>query len=194
MKMLRACSLALVLMLDPAFGQDGQDDTGGHVYLGLGANALALDNERVPFVPTSSPGHSSKLLNGIIGYQFNERWAADITLGTDVGGEAETDYVLINGYRFFTNKKWKPFVSAGLSSFSIDDATDDSTQQLQAGVGISGALTERLELRVGYQLFTELGGDSNFDKAFGLALNWHLGGPCGAGGANPAGTGPRSGA
>ena len=152
-------------------------ETEGNIYLGLGASALALDSNRVPGVSTSSPGHSPKMYSAIFGYQFNDRWSVDLALGTDGSGEVSADQALINVYRFFGPRKWKPYVSAGLSNFSIDEATDDSTQQIQAGIGVSGALSDSLELRVGYQLLSDLGSESNFDKAFGIALNWHLGKP-----------------
>lgn len=146
----------------------------GNVYIGLGASALALDNSRVVDIPTSSPGHSSKMFNGILGYQFSDQWALDVTLGTDFSGEVGTDQAHINGYRFFGANKWKPYLSAGLSAFDVDNATDSSTQQIQGGFGMSGDLSNNLELRLGYQVFFDLGDESNTDKAVGLALNWHL--------------------
>ena len=150
-------------------------ETDGNMYLGLGLSSLALDSERVLDVPTSSPGHASKEFNVILGYQFDELWAGDLTLGTDFSGETSADQFMLNGYRFFGSSKWRPFVSAGLSAFSVDEAANDSTQQIQAGFGISGALSDNLEFRAGYQLFSELSGDSSFDKALGISLNWHLG-------------------
>lgn len=149
-------------------------ETEGNVYLGLGASSLALDDNRVIGVPTSSPGHSSKMFSAILGYQFDDRWSLDLTLGTDVSGEVNTDQALINIYRFFGLKKWKPYVSAGFSGFSVDNAVDDSTEQIQAGIGVSGALSHNLELRVGYQLLYDLGDESYYDKALGIALNWHF--------------------
>lgn len=157
------------------FAHTATAESEGNVYLGLGASSLALDNDRVLGIPTSSPGHSSKMFSAILGYQFNDRWSVDLTLGTDVSGEAGTDQALINVYRFFGLKKWKPFLSAGLSDFGVNDATDDSTQQGQLGFGVSGDLSHNLELRIGYQFFYELGGDESYkDKALGLSLNWHF--------------------
>ena len=155
-------------------------ETDSKLYLGLGLSSLALDSDRVLDVPTSSPGHAPKEFNVILGYQFDELWAADLTLGTDFSGNTSADQLMLNGYRFFGSSKWKPFVSAGLSAFNVDDATNDSSQQIQAGFGISGNLSDNLEFRAGYQLFSELGSDSNFDKALGLSLNWHLGNPVAA--------------
>ncbi len=152
-------------------------ETDSKLYLGLGVSSLALDGERVLGVPTSSPGHAPKEFNVILGYQFDELWAADLTLGTDFSGETSADQFMLNGYRFFGSSKWRPFVSAGLSAFSVDEASDDSTQQIQAGFGISSALSDNLEFRAGYQLFSELSGDSSFDKALGISLNWHFGKP-----------------
>lgn len=148
--------------------------TDGHVYLGLGVTSLALDAERVPGVYTRSPGHSSKLGNLILGYQFNDLWAADVTIGTDMSNNVDTTQISVNGYRFFGDKRWKPFISAGLSGDDVDTPLDDKTAQLQAGFGLSGALSENVELRIGYQHAFELGGESYNDDAVSLALNWHF--------------------
>ncbi len=171
MKKLGVLGSAILMSI---YAHSASAESAGNVYLGLGASALALDNARVVDVPTSSPGHSSKMFNGILGYQFNHQWAVDLTLGTDFSGEVGTDQAHINGYRFFGVKKWKPYLSAGVSAFDVDNATDSSTQQIQGGFGVSGDLSNNLELRLGYQVFVDLGDESNTDKALGLALNWHL--------------------
>ena len=165
--LLSGCLLSVVT-------HSGLAESEPNFYLGLGASALALDNSRVVGVPTSSPGHSSKMFSVILGYQFNDQWSADLTIGTDGSSEVATDQGILNVYRFFGLKKWKPYVSAGFSGFNVDQATDDNTQQIQGGIGISGDLSDNLELRVGYQLFYDLGDESNVDKALGLALNWHF--------------------
>jgi OOP family OmpA-OmpF porin len=171
MKKLGVLGAAIFMII---YAQFASAESEGNVYLGLGASALALDNSRVVGIPTSSPGHSSKMFNGIIGYQFNDLWAADLTLGTDFSGEVGTDQAQINGYRFFGANKWRPYLSAGVSAFDVDNATDSSTQQIQGGFGVSGDLSDNLELRLGYQVFFDLGDESNNDKALGLALNWHF--------------------
>ena len=43
-----------------------------------------------------------------------------------------------------------------------------------AGFGVSGGLSRNLELKAGYQLFFDLGGDSFNDNALSLTLNWHF--------------------
>jgi len=150
------------------------DDTDGNVYLGFGLSSLALDSERVEGVPTRSPGHTPKIGSLLLGYQFNDRWSLDLSLGTDLSNNVDTNQFAVNGYRFFGEKRWKPYISAGLSSFSIDDASVDQTEQFQAGLGISGALTDKLELRVGYQHFFEFGDESYNDDAVSVGLNWHF--------------------
>lgn len=147
----------------------------GHVYLGAGINALALDNQRIFDVPTSSPGHAPKIFSGVVGYRVSKLWAADLTFGSDVNSDVSADQLILNGYRFFGDKNWKPFVSAGLSSFGVDASPDDRTQQAQVGVGVSGALTDHLEFRANYQLFGELGGESNSDRVFGISMNYNFG-------------------
>ncbi len=149
-------------------------DAEGHFYLGGGASVLALDNDRLLGIPTSSPGHASKTLNLIAGFQFNDRWAVDARLGTAVS-KSDVDVFAINGYHFFDTGAWRPYLSAGLSTYSLDDrATDDSTTQAQVGFGLSGNLNRKLELRVGYQSAFTLSGDSNQDNEYSLALVWHF--------------------
>ena len=150
-------------------------ETEGNVYLGFGLSSLALDSERVVGVPTRSPSHTSKIGSILLGYQFNDNWAADIGLGTDISNNVDVNQFTINGYYFFGEKNWKPFVSAGLSSFGVDDAAVDRTEHLQAGLGISGTLSDSLELRLGYQHFFDFGDESYEDDAVTIGLNWHFG-------------------
>jgi len=163
-------------LLFAALASSASAESNGNIYIGAGVNALALDNGRVFDVPTSSPGHAPKTLNGIVGYQFSELWATDLTFGGDISGDVSTNQFALNGYRFFGSKNWKPFVSAGLSTLGVDEATDDRTQQIQTGLGVSGMFTDSLEFRANYQFFSAISGESNFDRAFGLSLNWHIGG------------------
>lgn len=160
-------------------------NTEGNVYLGFGLSSLALDSERVVDVPTRSPGHTPKIGSLFLGYQFNDKWSVDLSYGADMSNNVDTNQVSVNGYRFFTEKKWKPYISAGLSSFGIDDATEDRTEQFQAGVGISGTLSDNLELRLGYQHMFEIGGESYNDDNVTVALNWHFRKPAPAAVAKP---------
>lgn len=146
----------------------------GHPYVGIGATSLGLDNDRVPGTYSSSPGHSSKLGSVVLGYQFDDLWAADLSFGTNMGDNLDVDAISLNGYRFFGSSRLRPYVSAGLSHFSVDDAQDDSTQQVQAGVGLSADLSRNLELRAGYQSHHTISGDSFQDDAWGVVLAWHF--------------------
>ncbi len=166
--------LGVALTWNCAQAQPGETDAEGHFYFGFGASALALDSDRVPFVATSSPGHSSKLVNILGGYQFNDRWAVDLRLGTEFDN-VDADVFAVNGYRFFGTRNWQPFVSAGLSGFSLDDrAIDDSTEQAQIGFGVSGDLNRNLELRLGYQSAFTISGDSQHDHEYSAYLIWHF--------------------
>jgi OmpA-OmpF porin, OOP family len=149
-------------------------ETDGNVYLGLGATSLALDSERIEGVPTRSPGHSSKLGSLILGYQFNDRWSVDLGVGTNLGDNVDVNQFTVNGYRFFGEHKWKPFISAGFSGVSIDDAPEDQTEQFQAGIGVSGALTDKLEFRASYQLYSDTGEQVFHDDSVNISLNWHF--------------------
>lgn len=154
-------------------GQPDADTTEGNLYLGFGVKSLGLDNDRIPGVPTSSPGHASKIASGILGYQFNDAWGVDISVGTAFE-ETDVDVFAINGYRYFGSSNWRPFVSAGLSSFSIDDAPDDDSQQAQAGFGIAGNLNRNLQVRAGYQYHVTINDEDFEDNAVGVQLLWHF--------------------
>lgn len=157
-----------------AMAQTASADTKANVYIGFGLDSLALDAERVPGVYTRSPGHSSKLGTLILGYQFNSQWAADLSFGTDMSNNVDADKFAVNAYRFIGENSWRPYLSAGLSHFSIDDATEDSTSQIQAGVGLSGALTNNVEMRLGYQHHFGLDDPSYDDDSVMLSFNWHF--------------------
>jgi OOP family OmpA-OmpF porin len=146
----------------------------GNVYVGFSLSSLALDSERVVGVPTRSPGHTPKIGSFLLGYQFNDAWAVDLSFGTDISDNVDTNQFSVNGYRFFGKKAWKPYLSAGVSSFNIDDATDDQTEQIQAGFGVSGALSDNLEIRLGYQHSFDLGDESYNDDSVMVGLNWHF--------------------
>ncbi|MDZ7839449.1 MAG: outer membrane beta-barrel protein [Gammaproteobacteria bacterium] len=167
-------ALAAMFSWSGAHAQSGSANAEGHGYVGGGVSLLALDNDRVLNVPTSSPGHASKLINLFLGYQFDDLWAADLRLGTEFDNFS-VDVIAANGYRFFGSGDWRPFISAGLSSFSLGDgAIDDSTQQAQAGIGISRDLDRNLELRFGYQHLVTISGDSYRDNEYSAALLWHF--------------------
>jgi len=172
---MRALGIVLSGLFLSTFLNSALADTEGNIYLGFGLSSLALDGERVPGVPTRSPGHTPKIGSLLLGYQFNDSWAADIGLGTDTSNNVDMNQFSINGYYFFGEKKWKPFVSAGLSSFGVDDATVDRTEHLQAGLGLSGTLSDNLELRLGYQHFFDFGDESYEDDGVTIGLNWHFG-------------------
>lgn len=149
-------------------------ETKGNLYVGFGLSSLALDGDRVVGIPTRSPGHTPKIGSLILGYQFNNGWSLDLSLGTDFSSNVNTDQFSFNGYRFFGDAKWKPFVSAGVSRTSINDAAVDKTEQIQAGFGLSGDLTDNLELRLGYQYQLELDDTSYNDDYYSISLNWHF--------------------
>ncbi len=154
----------------------------GTPYIGLGASSLALDDDRVVGVPTRSPGHSSKVISLFLGYRFDENWSADVSFGGDVSNNVDADEFALNAYRYFgdSNARWRPYVSGGLSNFSIDDATDDdSTDQVQIGLGVSAALGagDDAELRLGYQHYSTISGDSYDDDAWYVRVNWNFGNP-----------------
>lgn len=181
---MKTCAYLLVLLLaamawtgvQAQTDRDTNEET-GHPYVGIGATGLALDNDRVPGVPTSSPGHASRIGSLILGYQLDELWAADLSLGTDLSDNVDTDVFALNGYRFFGTGQWRPYVSAGVSRFDVDDALDNDTEQVQAGFGIAADLNRNLELRAGYQSYFTITDDSYQDNALGASLTWHFRAP-----------------
>ncbi len=151
----------------------GAEDIDGNLYLGFNLSSLALDDDRIAAFSTRSPSHAPKLANAVVGYQFNEHWSADITLGTDMDYDRNVDRISLNGYRFFGGN-WKSYISMGFSQFDVETAREEQTELAQAGVGVSKALGRNLELRVGYQHFYDVGGDSNNDDEYSVSLNWHF--------------------
>lgn len=168
---MRKISFLIYLMVMASLPLSGFGDDGGkHFYAGAGLSLYKLDDDRIPGGNIDDPVVGSLSL----GYQLNDLWATDISIGTDLGGDTGIDAGIINIYRYFGLNKWRPYVSAGFSSFSISGATEDPTENIQAGIGLSGALSDNLELRIGYQHFYDMGGESNNDDAVGIALNWHF--------------------
>lgn len=179
--MQRTIGIAIAAMMAGSAGQTAMaQDAGGHPYIGIGASSLALDADRVPGVPTRSPGHSSKVVSLYLGYRFDDNWAADVGFGTDVSNNVDVDEFALNGYRYLgdSGDRWRPYLSAGLSNFQFDSAVaDDDTDQFQFGFGVAGDLTDAAELRVGYQRYATISGDSYDDDAVSVRLNWQFGKP-----------------
>jgi len=160
----------LALLVLPGFvAADGDK----HFYAGAALNLFKLDKDRGPDIDDPVVGSIGA------GYQFNDKWAADLFLGTDLGGDTSFTPLTLNAYRFFGAKSWRPYISAGISVFSFDSdqVTEDQTEEIQAGFGVSKMLSEKMELRIGYQHFYDVGGESNNDDAVGLVFNWHFNKP-----------------
>lgn len=172
---MRALAIVLSSLFLSTFLNSALAETDGNIYLGFGLTSLALDGERVPEVPTRSPMHTPKIGSLLLGYQFNDDWSTDISLGADFTNNIDANQFSINAYRFFGDKTWKPYVSAGFSSVGIDDAPIDRTEQAQIGLGISGFVSDNLELRAAYQHFFEIGDESFGDDGVTLGFNWHFG-------------------
>ena len=165
-KIVSGISLLALLVLPGMVAADGDK----HFYAGAALNLFKLDKDRGPNIDDPVVGSIG------VGYQFNDKWAADLFLGTDLSGDTSFTPVTLNAYRFFGAKSWRPYISAGISSFSFDSGqvTEDPTEEIQAGFGVSTMLSEKMELRIGYQHFYDLGGESNNDDAVGLVFNWHF--------------------
>jgi len=158
--------LSLILLVSLP-GLSSADDE-KHAYAGAALNLYKIDKDR-------GPGLDDPVVGSIgVGYQFSDEWATDLFLGTDLGGDTNINTALLNVYRFFGLKKWRPYVSLGIGSFSLDDVTEDPTEEIQAGFGVSTMLSDKMELRLGYQHYYDVGGESNNDDAVGLTLNWHF--------------------
>lgn len=157
-------SLILLVSLPGLSNADGEK----HAYAGAALNLYKIDKDRGPDLDDPVVGSIG------LGYQFSDEWATDLFLGTDLGGDTNINTALLNVYRFFGLKKWRPYVSLGIGSFSLDDVTEDPTEEIQAGFGVSTMLSDTMELRLGYQHYYDVGGESNNDDAVGLTLNWHF--------------------
>jgi OOP family OmpA-OmpF porin len=165
-KIISGVSLLALLVLPGWAAADGEK----HFYAGAALNLFKLDKDRGPDIDDPVTGSIG------VGYQFNENWAADLFLGTDLSGDTSFTPLTLNAYRFFGTKSWKPYISAGFSSFSFDSdqVTESTTEEIQAGFGVSTMLSDKMEMRIGYQHFYDLGGESNNDDAVGLVFNWHF--------------------
>jgi OOP family OmpA-OmpF porin len=163
-KIISILSLVLLVSLPNLSTADGEK----HVYAGAALNLFKIDKDRGPNLDDPVVGSIG------LGYQFNDAWATDLFLGTDLGGDTNINTALLNVYRFFGLKKWRPYVSLGIGSFSLDDVTEDPTEEIGAGFGVSTMLSDKMELRIGYQHYYDVGGESNNDDAVGLTLNWHF--------------------
>ncbi len=157
-------SLLLLVSLPGLSSADGEK----HAYAGAALNLYKIDKDRGPNLDDPVVGSIG------LGYQFSDEWATDLFLGTDLGGDTNINTALLNVYRIFGLKKWRPYVSLGIGSFSMDDVTEDPTEEFQAGFGVSTMLSDKMELRLGYQHYYDVGGESNNDDAVGLTLNWHF--------------------
>ncbi|MFC1681946.1 porin family protein, partial [Pseudomonadota bacterium] len=168
-KIVAGISLLALLVLPGFVAADGDK----HFYAGAALNLFKLDKDRGPDIDDPVVGSIGA------GYQFNDKWAADLFLGTDLGGDTSFTPLTLNAYRFFGAKSWRPYISAGISVFSFDSdqVTEDQTEEIQAGFGVSKMLSEKMELRIGYQHFYDVGGESNNDDAVGLVFNWHFNKP-----------------
>lgn len=172
--MKKSTQFILSLLVAGGVGTANAEDIDGNLYLGFNLSSLALDDDRIPAFSTRSPSHAPKLSNLLVGYQFNENWSADLTVGTDMDYERGVDRVSLNGYRFFGGGSWKPFISAGVSRFDVETSGTEKTDMLQAGVGVSKSIGHNLELRAGYQHFHDVGDDSYNDDEYSVSLNWHF--------------------
>ncbi len=141
----------------------------GHVYAGPQIGAIALDDDR-------GVGLDDPILGGVnIGYSFNPDWAAELSLGTDIGGDTDMDYVGVNVLRYLRETDWRPYLAAGISQIAIDDVVEEKTEQVHAGVGVARMLKDDLELRASYRHYYDVGHFSNNDDAVMVSLNWHFG-------------------
>ena len=163
-KTISILTLVLLVSLPGQSNADGEK----HVYVGAALNQFLIDKDRGPDIDDSVVGSIG------LGYQFSDDWATDLFLGTDLGGDTNINTALLNVYRFFGLKKWRPYASLGIGSFSLDDVTEDPTEEIAAGFGVSSMLSDNMELRIGYQHYYDVGGESNNDDAVGLTLNWHF--------------------
>jgi len=145
------------------------------IYLGLGLTSLGLDNNRVPGVSTSSPGHASRMAGLMLGYRISPDWSAEFQLATDVSSEVGTDWATLGAHRYLGAGMVRPFLGGGFGHVSVDGATDGSTQQVYGMFGVSAQLNHNVEVRLGYQRHLSFSDASLKDNAYSGTLAWHFG-------------------
>ncbi|MDH3639940.1 MAG: OmpA family protein [Gammaproteobacteria bacterium] len=161
--------IAIFLALPVAAGTLAEE---GNFYLGPQLTYYDFDHNRDDLTPDARLADTFHLGLGV-GYMFAPNWAAEFSYVTDLHDDSSSDIFSINGFRFWGDE-WRPFVSAGVSHFSLDDLREDSTEQVQLGLGVSRMLSNNLEVRLWGQHMYDVGQDSNHDNAITLALNYHF--------------------
>lgn len=170
------CLAAGLLAVSTAgMAQDAAESPINQMYLGLGLTSLQLDNRRVPGVPTSSPGHGSRMAGLMLGYRISPDWSAELQLATDVSSQVGTDWATVGAHRYLGSSMVRPFLGGGLGHVSIDEAIDGSTQQVYGTFGVSAQLNHALELRLGYQRHLSFSDSPLIDNAYSGSVAWHFG-------------------
>ena len=147
-------------------------DSGGHWYIAPQVTYIDLDHNRDDFTPKNQNDDTYYLgLGG--GYHFNPDWALELSVVTDLNPDMSAQSFSIDGLRYFGDG-WRPFVSAGISHFQLDNQYDDDTDQVQIGVGLSRFLSEKLETRIWVKHLYDVGAFSNNDNTVTLSLNYHF--------------------
>ncbi len=145
----------------------------GHWYLGPQLSYIDLDHNRDDFTPQQKL-HDTYYFGLGAGYQFNPDWALEFSAVTDLKSDMSAKAYSLNGFRFFGDG-WRPFLSAGVSHFQIDDVKDEDTDQVQIGAGLSRFVSDRLEARLWAQYMYDVGYFSHHDVMVSFGLNYHFG-------------------
>jgi len=118
------------------------------------------------------------------GIEWTPNWATELVFSSgdgdidDTREEADVEQWRLDAlYMFQPERKWVPYVVAGLGELKVDpdDFADDTVDtQFNLGVGIKRVLTDRLALRADARAFYSFD-ESLVDYGVNLALTWGLG-------------------
>lgn len=150
-----------------------------HFYLGTQGTYQFWDESR--FLTGSADDNSVQFgLN--LGYEFAERYAAELSVNTNMS-DFDADSYELNLYNFFSSSRngLTPYIVAGLSQLTLDPAVarTEETNNVSIGFGVSRYLSDFLELKTDIRLTNALddaaAGDNVLDLGLRAALNYHFG-------------------
>lgn len=162
-----AAFLAAVSFSCATYAED-ESEGGGHLYLGGSTGYFKPDTDRM--------GGNTRTAGAQVGYQFNDRWSAELGYQMDAFGPGSDDLKM---YDLEFIRHWgdevRFLIEFGYTHVSLDaGGPDDSTAGFHIGTGLSAFVTDALELRGDIKLI-QTKNEGLLDGMGTLSLNYHFG-------------------
>lgn len=150
-----------------------------HFYVGPAFTYNFMDESR--YLPGEEDATNTQL--GIhAGYEFGERYAAEIAAGASLG-DSDLDTIELSLYNFFSTSRQgiTPYLVFGVKQMQMDasEVRSEETHNAVLGFGIANTLADNADLRLDARLSNALddvaAGDNAVDLGIRLALNYHFG-------------------